>query len=302
MFRLALFLSVIGAIVGVGIWALSQNSILAGTGEVRLVPLGTYETRSFNQSGSEGVAYDAVRQRVFVVNAEANSLDILDITQPVTPRKVAEVSLDDYGSGVNAVAVNGETVAVVVEGSSKQALGQVVFFDLDGNELSSLFVGSLPDHVVFTPDGRFVLVANEGEPNEAYTLDPEGSITIINMQAGAAEVSINDVRTVRFSGLAIADLPPDLRIAKPDAAPANDLEPEYIAVAPGGTTAYVTLQENNAVAILDIPSATLKRIVPLGFKSFQIDPIDASDKDGKINIRTWPVFGMYQPDAIAAFE
>ncbi|MEM9124027.1 MAG: choice-of-anchor I family protein, partial [Pseudomonadota bacterium] len=147
-----------------------------------------------------------------------------------------------------------------------------------------------------------VLVANEGEPNDAYTLDPEGSITIINMQAGAAEVSINDVRTVRFSGLAVADLPPDLRIAKPDATPANDLEPEYIAVAPGGTTAYVTLQENNAVAILDIPSATLKRIVPLGFKSFQIDPIDASDKDGKINIRTWPVFGMYQPDAIAAFE
>ncbi len=33
----------------------------------------------------------------------------------------------------------------------------------------------------------------------------------------------------------------------------------------------------------------------------KVPGLDASDRDSAINIRSWPVFGMYEPDAIASF-
>ncbi|MEY2734220.1 MAG: hypothetical protein RL340_1279, partial [Gemmatimonadota bacterium] len=94
-----------------------------------------------------------------------------------------------------------------------------------------------------------------------------------------------------------------VRIYGPGATVAKDLEPEYIAVSENGATAWVTLQENNAIATVDIASATVQSVRSLGFKNHLLpqNPLDASDKDGRVNIRTWPIFGMYQPDGIAAY-
>ena len=85
---------------------------------------------------------------------------------------------------------------------------------------------------------------------------------------------------------------------------AQDLEPEYIAVSHDSQTAWVTLQENNAIAILDIKAGVFTRLVGLGFKnhSRRGRGLDASDSDGGINIAEWPVFGMYQPDAIVSYR
>jgi len=84
----------------------------------------------------------------------------------------------------------------------------------------------------------------------------------------------------------------------------EDLEPEYIAVSPDGKKAFATMQENNAIAVIDLETNTLIDLAPLGFKDHSIEGngLDASDKDGGINIQTWPVMGMYMPDAIASFE
>jgi hypothetical protein len=83
---------------------------------------------------------------------------------------------------------------------------------------------------------------------------------------------------------------------------AQDLEPEYIAVSPDSKTAYVALQENNAIAVIDIAKAKVLAIHPLGFKDWTASGLDASDRDNAINIQPWPVFGMYQPDGIACYE
>ena len=86
---------------------------------------------------------------------------------------------------------------------------------------------------------------------------------------------------------------------------AQDLEPEYIAVSSDSKKAWIALQENNAVAILNIPAGRITHILPLGFKSYSLPTtgLDASNKDGAINIAAYAgLFGMYQPDAIAAFE
>jgi hypothetical protein len=151
-------------------------------------------------------------------------------------------------------------------------------------------------------------VANEGEPNsynQPDSVDPEGSVGVIN--TSHSSVNQTDVRTAhfrKFNGKEAALRAQGIRIFGPNASAAQDFEPEYIAISKDSQTAWVTLQENNALAIVDIPSAMVKRVVPLGFKdhSKRRNALDASDDDGAIKIRRWPVFGMYMPDAIAAFE
>jgi DNA-binding beta-propeller fold protein YncE len=195
-----------------------------------------------------------------------------------------------------------------VEAPVKTSAGTVALYRAgDLQPLGSATVGALPDMLTFTPDGRSLLVANEGEPNDAYTTDPEGSVSIVDVRNPAAPT----VRTAgfgAFNGQAAQLRAAGVRIYGPNASTAQDLEPEYITVSADGRTAWVTLQENNALAIVDVSAATVTRIVPLGYKNHlgAGNGLDASDRDGaggaaSVNIRPWPVMGMYQPDAVASY-
>jgi hypothetical protein len=184
----------------------------------------------------------------------------------------------------------------------------VVFFNAFGGFLSAVSVGSLPDMVTFTPDGQLVLVANEAEPNsygQPDSVDPEGSISIIDMAEGAANLTNADVTTAGFASWNNQTLPPSIRIFGPGATVAQDLEPEYIAVSSDSRTAWVTLQENNAMAIVDLTTKRVTQLVGLGFKDHSVRGrgLDSSDRDSQtINITTREVLGMYQPDGIASFD
>jgi hypothetical protein len=197
-------------------------------------------------------------------------------------------------------------VAVAVEANVKTDNGSVVFFDADGGFLSQVTVGALPDMLTYTPDGKTVLVANEGEPSGYGPgfVDPEGSVSIIDVKHGACWVQQYDVSTARFTIPNASALDPSVRIFGPGASVEQDFEPEYIAVSHDSKTAWVTLQENNAIAVLDIRNARFTQIVGLGFKDHALagNALDASDRDGGINIANWPVLGMYQPDGIASFR
>ncbi len=255
--------------------------------------IATYETGVFDEGAAEIVVYSPEVQRLYVVNADAGEVDVLDISDPSAPVKVNTLNTSAYGKGANSVAVHGTLVAVAVVGQSKQDAGKLVFFDLDGNEKGAVTVGANPDMVTFTPDGAYAIVANEGEPSEDYTNDPEGTVSVIS-------VADMTVRTATFSGF---DTVPDgMRIVKPGSSVAADVEPEYVAVSADGSTAYVTLQENNGIAVVDIETAQVTKLLGLGYKDHSEVPFDASNKDGGINIKTWPVLGMYQPDAIVAYE
>lgn len=270
---------------------------------VRLLPLGSYTSTET----AEIVTFDPVSQQAYVVNDTL--IDILDLSDPASPALVGQIDVTAYGAGATSVAFHDGALAVAVVADPAQDAGKIVFFDADGNFLSEVMAGALPDMVTFSPDGKWVLAANEGEPNAEYTVDPEGSVTIIDMSAGAANLTQGDVTQASFTAFN-ADIDElrnqGVRIFEdvPNVTVATDVEPEYIAVAPDSMTALVTLQENNAVALVDIPGGKVKAILPLGTKDYELpeNPIDASDEDGEIQIKTWPALGMYLPDGIAAFS
>lgn len=280
------------------ITSIAQNTRLS----VR--PIGTYSAGVFDRGAAEIVAHDPATQRLFVVNGASASIDVLDVRNPATPTFLFAISLAPYGRAANSVAVRQGLVAVAVESNPAQEPGRAVFFDANGTFLNSVVIGALPDMLTFTLDGTRVLVANEGEPNTDYTVDPEGSVSIIDLRRGVAALTQADVTTARFTAFDSVMLDPSIRIFGPRASVSQDLEPEYIAVSPDSRTAWVTLQENNAIATLDVERGTITRLTGLGFKDHNLpqNAFDASDRDGGINIAPWPVFGMYQPDAIAAFQ
>ena len=264
---------------------------------------------------AEITAYDAASKRLFVVNGANGSVDVLDISNPAAPARVGTIQVTALGAGVNSVAVHDGLVALAIEGKPKTSPGVVGFYNAaDLKLLHSVTVGALPDMVAFTPDGKTLLVANEGEPNSyglADSVDPEGSVSVITVnRSGTSTVATADFKA--FIGKESELRNAGVRIFGPGANAAQDLEPEYIAVSADGKTAYVTLQENNAVAIVDIATAKVSAIKPLGFKNHIVAGagMDASDEDGGLNtnsgtpaikIAPQPVKGMYLPDAIASF-
>lgn len=277
----------------------------AGSGEVllELRPLGTYEAGAFDAGAAEILAYDAPRQRLFVVNSSAVTVDVLDISNPAAPTLIDTIDAIAEGASANSVAVSDGIVAVAIEADPKTDPGSVVFYDAATlARLGEVAVGALPDMLTFTPDGTRVLVANEGEPNADYSVDPEGSISIITVNGGTAPVAIT-AGFAAFNGQADALRVSGVRIYGPGASVAQDLEPEYIAIAPDGQSAVATLQENNALAKIDLVSNTVTDILALGYKDHRIvgNELDPSDRDGGPHLANWPVFGMYQPDTIAAY-
>jgi hypothetical protein len=84
---------------------------------------------------------------------------------------------------------------------------------------------------------------------------------------------------------------------------AADTEPEYVTISDDSKTAWVTLQENNAIARVNLVTKSIEQISPLGFKNHFLpgNELDPSDRDGIIAHGKWPVQGMYLPDGIAVF-
>ncbi len=274
--------------------------------------IGRYTTGLGNTSGETVAHGDG---KLFVTNtAGGGSIDVVDLSDPASPSLITRIPTAP--ALPNSVAVSNGLVAVAVEASTKTDPGQVLFFDTDGNPLGDVTVGSLPDMLTFTADGNRVLVANEGEPNsygQPDSVDPEGSVSVVDVSAvrsgGAATATTIGFTDFNVGGPRAAELPAGVRVFGPGATVAQDLEPEYIAVHPDGTRAWVTLQEANAIAALDLVNMRVSRIADLGRRdeSLPVNGLDASDRDGAGtaplagNIQNWPVAAMYQPDALSLF-
>jgi len=291
-----------------------------------LVPLGTVKTGPFldeDPRAAEINAFDAVGKRIFVVNPRASGLDVIDASDPADPKIDAVPFIDVVaactdalgtrcpvkpGAEPNSVAIHGNRMAVAVGNAERTDNGHAVFFELRGfaapRFLAAIEVGALPDMITFTQEGKFALTANEGEPNADYTIDPVGSVSIIEMSRLGTARAVRHVGFERFENRGQrAKLEREgVRIFGPGASVAQDLEPEYIATV--GNKAYVTLQENNALAIINIAGATVEKIVGLSLKDHSLEgnALEASDQvvGNPTRIQNWPAHGMYQPDAIHA--
>jgi WD40 repeat protein len=274
----------------------TQNEDLSGYLEIASINLG-------GAGAAEITAFDPETDRLFAVNNSAeNKIDVIDMSNPASLSVIRSIGMLPYGGYVNSVAVSNGKLAAAIESTNKQANGKIVVFNTTTYaEIKSINVGALPDMVTFSPDGKYIISANEGEPSADYLNDPEGSVSIIR-------VSDYSVQTLNFSSFEsqIGVLATKgFRIFGPGRNFIKDIEPEYVTVSDDSKTAYVTLQENNGIAEIDIATATIKKITPLGFKDYSLaaNPIDASDRDSKIEFVNYPkVYGVYMPDAIAYFN
>jgi hypothetical protein len=269
---------------------ISDNDVQAPVAQANpFISLNHINSFPGNPAGgsAEISAYDPASKRLFVTNINNNTVDIVDFKDPVTIGYVSSIDMIPYGGGVNSVAVKDGIVAVAVQGNTSTDDGSVVFFNTDGTFISSVTVGSLPDMVIFTNDGNRVLTANEGEPNSDYSIDPLGSVSVIDLTPGVANLTNADVTTLTFESFngEIDNLrAAGVRLFGPNATVASDLEPEYICVSPDDKTALVTLQENNAVAVIDLENLKITAINPLGYKDHSqvSNLLDASDRGGKL--------------------
>jgi hypothetical protein len=275
--------------------------------DISLTPLGSYRDGAYNEGAAEIVAHDPQTQRLFVVNGAKRTVDILDARNPMNITRVGNLAIPETaGVAANSVSVRNGIVAVAVEANPKTSPGSVAFFTTQGAFVKSLRVGALPDMVTFTPDGRYVITADEGEPADDYSVDPEGSVSIIDISKGIEATTQADVKTADFKAFTRENLPAGIRIFGPANKPlvvAENLEPEYVAVTPDSKKAYVTIQEANAIAVVDITTAKVEKLVALGTKGHWLErnTLDVSDRDGAIALRTWTIWGMYQPDTIAGY-
>lgn len=273
-------------------------------------------THAGGEASAEITAFDPISQRLFVVNGALASVDVLDFSHPEAPTLIRSIPAASFGTGlaaINSVAVHNGIVALAIEANTKTSPGVVAWLRAsDLQPLGTDTVGALPDMLTFTPDGRTLLVANEGEPNsynQPTSVDPEGSISVIRLgklkpDATRIERTVVTADFRAFNGEMQRLQAAGVRIYGPNATVAQDLEPEYIAVSDDGRTAWVTLQENNAIAVLDVRNARISDIRPLGLKDHSLAGMgmDPSDRDNVIKIGPVPVKGMYLPDAIASFQ
>ena len=282
------------------------------TQEITFTDLG-----SLALPGAEISAFDPGSQRLFVTHG--GGLQVIDMGDPAMPSAVTILSpmanganSDDVTSVAVGVHDSAGLVAVAVPNATATDNGTVQFYTaVDGMFQGSVTVGALPDAVTFSPDGRFVLSANEGqsagEENEPDLLpNPVGSVSII--EVNTANPGSSTVTTLDFSSLdnhwaALAAKGVRLNPNAPSVG--ADLEPEYITTV--GYTAYITLQENNAVAVIRNISNPLPfrptDILPLGLKDHTLpfNKLDPSNRDSGIEIKNAPVFGMFMPDTIASY-
>ncbi len=281
--------------------------------------IGHYSVGTSNKDGgvAEIVKYNKDNGKLYLVNGSTQpaSLEIVSLGADGSLLKDKQINVEDLAStggflygDLTSVDINTKTkqVVVAVQEQDHAKAGKVLVLDYDGGLIRSYETGIQPDMVKYTSDGRYILTADEGEPRTETAPDPEGSITIIDTLSGeVSQLKFDDPSIiddqVHIRGLVEADGQIRSTGIKDDAI--RDLEPEYIALSEDELTAYVALQENNAIAVVDIASKQIQSVRGLGYKDFN-QPENQLDllKDGEIKFENVPFYGMYMPDGIATYS
>ncbi|PMG27988.1 choice-of-anchor I family protein [Vibrio splendidus] len=267
----------------------------------------------FDTSAAEIVSYDSCTDKLYVVNAQAQKVDVLSMNADSAPTSEGSIDLQSaaLASGIdigaaNSVSTHQGLVAVAIENADKQQNGIIALYRSDTLELITTYTaGALPDMVSFSKDGRYIASANEGEPNADYSIDPEGSVTLVDLTNGPLQATVTQIDFNAFNQgqPRHAELTDKVRISAPNATVAQDLEPEYLTFADNGKL-YVALQENNALAAIDVASAQVDAILGLGGKPWDKAKLDASNKDKNIgNLQNYAMLeGLYMPDSITSYS
>ncbi|SHS90206.1 secreted protein [Mycobacteroides abscessus subsp. abscessus] len=286
----------------------------------KLSYIGNYQTGMSNKDGgiAEIVKYNKDNQKMYLVNGAAQSVDIVSMAN-MTSNNKTEFKIDTrldiaamgqahgFASGdITSIDINTneKMIAIAVQGATYKDNGSIVILNYDGKYIKHFEAGVQPDMVTFSHDYKYLLSANEGEPREGYSAvgatDPKGSITVIDIKKGVNKATAQTIGFDEFdSQEARATLVENGVLLKPDTAPSVDLEPEYISVSDNSRYAYVSLQEANSVATIDLKTQEIISVKGLGFKDHNVEEnaLDAL-KDGQVNLTTQNLYGTYMPDGI----
>ena len=288
----------------------TKNASRTGQDQLNITHKGRYTSGAdFGSGGTEIVKYNPKNGYAYSVNGDKEALDIIDVKHPGKDgaiNLVKRIYLQDNGieaGDLTSVTVHpsGDYVAVSAPAVDKTKPGHVVFYGSNGDYINNVTVGSLPDMVTFSKDSKYLLVANEGEPSDDYTVNPPGSVSVIDVTGGPANVTANNVRTAMFT----KEHQEGIRALGPNAEDAYlNIEPEYIAVDSQSKYAYVTLQEVSAIAKVDIVKGQIVQVKGLPYKDHSLaqNAMDVSDEDGKSELRRAPVLGLLQPDGIDTYD
>ena len=288
----------------------TKNASRTGQDQLNITHKGRYTSGAdFGNGGTEIVKYNPKNGYAYSVNGDKEALDIIDVKHPGKDgaiNLVKRIYLQDNGieaGDLTSVTVHpsGDYVAVSAPAVDKTKPGHVVFYGSNGDYINNVTVGSLPDMVTFSKDSKYLLVANEGEPSDDYTVNPPGSVSVIDVTGGPANVTANNVRTAMFT----KEHQEGIRALGPNAEDAYlNIEPEYIAVDSQSKYAYVTLQEVSAIAKVDIVKGQIVQVKGLPYKDHSLaqNAMDVSDEDGKSELRRAPVLGLLQPDGIDTYD
>lgn len=263
-----------------------------------LEPVGRL-TKAEGLLGAEISTYIA-SQKMLVTTSGENTVSLISMENPSKPQ-ILEVLR--FRGEIPCVSAQGELLAVAEMNMPETSPGMVHLYKVQDRKVSLLktfTVGAHPDMVAFSPDGKTLLVANEGEPDYDSKVDPEGSISHIDLSKGVEKAVLRELTFGGFDSLSLSNA--GVRLTGPGSYLQN-IEPEYIAYSPDGKWAFATLQENNAVAKIDVKNARITDIFPLG-------TVDHSQKGNefdyrknkKIELENAPIRGYLQPDGIQTFE
>ena len=294
--------------------AMSTAGYENGNSSLDITMSAHYTSGSFNADGGvmEIVAYNKANGHAYAVNGQDGVLASIDIAGGDTELSSVDIDVKalvsdsdfTYGDMTSvAVSSDGSLIATALQNADYDEEGRIALFssDSDGSiELLKVYeAGIQPDMVTFSPDGRYVLTADEGEPREGYGEDdPEGSVTVVSLDDDIVSVIGFEAFDNPLARKALADKG---IIMQKGTVPSEDFEPEYIAV--GSNKAYITLQEANAVAVLDLDSMLFTGVYTVGLEDYSVVPVDIDKKDDAYNPRTYETLrGIRMPDGIAYFS
>ena len=294
-----------------------------GNASLDLTQEARYDAGMTNADGGvmEIVDYNTVTGWAYAVNgqtgnltaiavkdmADSESIDFLD-GNDIDVKSIVEANCEGftYGDMTSvAVSADGTKLAAAVQAEGYADNGRVAVFtcNADGTLTfeQAYETGVQPDMVTFTPDDSRILTANEGEPREGYAdgeVDPAGSVTLITVADGTA---VNVDFTAYDSNEERQKLIDAGIVMKKDTVPSEDLEPEYIAA--GNDTAYITLQEANAIAVIDLDSLKVAGIYSAGYEDYSTTAVDIDKKDEAYNPAVYESLrGIRMPDGVALYS
>ncbi len=197
-------------------------------------------------------------------NAGDQAVGFVDITDPLNPELLGSVDVSDLGEPTSvAITPDGQLAIVAVlflideeagQTLADQQPGSLVFIDVESRERVAELVlpGIGPDSLAITPDGSKVIVAIEDEEDEETLPGSRpGSVVIVSLNAEDPAASMATTVDLDLSDIAGVNWP-------------QDPQPEYISINADGSVAAVSIQENNAIALIDIAEASVIRIFSAG--------------------------------------